>query len=288
MANLKKRLNENIEGNFYVDSTCINCDTCRQIAPQVFADTGDYSAVYQQPQNPKDIKEATYALLACPTASIGTVESNQAPQLQHDFPLAITEGISYLGYNARSSFGANSYFIEHPDGNWMVDSPKFVGHLAKTMEARGGVSHIFLTHKDDIADSKKYQNRFLSKRIIHKDDSQSIAAEIILKGQDPIELHKDFTIIPVPGHTKGSCVLLYKNKYLFTGDHLCWSRTEKRLHAFRTANWHSWSEQIQSMKKLAAFEFEWILTGHGQSHRLDVKAMQQEMQKLLKWMSSVA
>jgi hypothetical protein len=36
MANPKKRVPENVPGDFFVDSTCIDCDTCRQIAPQVF------------------------------------------------------------------------------------------------------------------------------------------------------------------------------------------------------------------------------------------------------------
>jgi len=29
MADVAKRLSTNIDGNFFVDATCINCDTCR-------------------------------------------------------------------------------------------------------------------------------------------------------------------------------------------------------------------------------------------------------------------
>ncbi len=35
MASLEKRRPENIAGNFYVDSTCIDCDTCRWMSPAV-------------------------------------------------------------------------------------------------------------------------------------------------------------------------------------------------------------------------------------------------------------
>ena len=35
----------NVDGEFFVDSTCIDCDACRQIAPAVFHDIGDQSAV---------------------------------------------------------------------------------------------------------------------------------------------------------------------------------------------------------------------------------------------------
>ena len=38
MANPKKRVPENVPGDFFVDSTCIDCDACRQIAPTVFAE----------------------------------------------------------------------------------------------------------------------------------------------------------------------------------------------------------------------------------------------------------
>ncbi len=50
MADKSKRLARNVAGEFYVDSTCINCDTCRQLAPDVFDESGDFSFVYAQPQ----------------------------------------------------------------------------------------------------------------------------------------------------------------------------------------------------------------------------------------------
>ena len=73
MANLSKRLIANTEGNFFVDSTCIDCDTCRQLAPTTFIEEGDYSAVFHQPETAKDELAAYQALLACPVGSIGTV-----------------------------------------------------------------------------------------------------------------------------------------------------------------------------------------------------------------------
>ncbi|MCZ6801562.1 MAG: ferredoxin, partial [Nitrospirae bacterium] len=48
MVKIQKRLPSNVEGNFYVDSTCINCDTCRQLAPLSFVEKGDYSTVFHQ------------------------------------------------------------------------------------------------------------------------------------------------------------------------------------------------------------------------------------------------
>ncbi|MDH4187751.1 MAG: ferredoxin, partial [Nitrospira sp.] len=51
MADSEKRLDSNIAGNFYVDGTCINCDTCRQLAPKTFEEVGEFSAVFSQPES---------------------------------------------------------------------------------------------------------------------------------------------------------------------------------------------------------------------------------------------
>jgi hypothetical protein len=45
MADYRKRVPENAPGHFFVDSTCIDCDTCRQLAPQVFGEAADYAYV---------------------------------------------------------------------------------------------------------------------------------------------------------------------------------------------------------------------------------------------------
>jgi len=49
MAVLGKRLAANVPGEFFVDSTCIDCGTCRQVAPEAFAEGDDASYVYRQP-----------------------------------------------------------------------------------------------------------------------------------------------------------------------------------------------------------------------------------------------
>ena len=71
MANLKKRVPENVPGDFFVDSTCIDCDACRQIAPAVFGQASATSFVHAQPVSTDDRRQALRALLACPTGSIG-------------------------------------------------------------------------------------------------------------------------------------------------------------------------------------------------------------------------
>jgi len=73
MANRSLKLSDNINGRFYVDTTCIDCDLCRQTAPANFnrnADKG-YSFVSKQPVNPEEEKNCEQAIKECPVDAIG-------------------------------------------------------------------------------------------------------------------------------------------------------------------------------------------------------------------------
>ena len=208
MANPKKRVLENVAGDFFVDSTCIDCDACRQIAPSVFGEAVATSFVKAQPVSSADRRHALQALLACPTGSIGCLGDDDVKAVMKDFPLVIEKPVFYCGYNSPKSYGGNSYFIRHPAGNWLIDSPKFVTPLVKQLEALGGIAHIFLTHRDDVADAQRYAEHFGCRRIIHRDELPSQpGAEVVLEGDGPWELAPGFLAIPTPGHTKGHCVL---------------------------------------------------------------------------------
>lgn len=287
MAHLTARRPQNVEGDLYVDSSCIDCDTCRCMAPDSFTREDGQSAICHQPATAEERLAALQALLACPTASIGTVESpKDIKAAQASFPIAIAENVYHCGYHSEKSYGAASYFIQRPEGNVLVDSPRFAAPLVKQLEALGGVRYLYLTHQDDVADHQQFRDRFGCERLLHTADitADTASAEHPLTGTDSIELAPDLLIIPVPGHTQGHTVLLYDNRFLFTGDHLAWSDRLHQLHAFRRHCWYSWPEQIKSMEKLAAYDFEWVLPGHGRRYQADKVTIGQQMQKCLVWM----
>ena len=160
MANPNKRVAENIPGDFFVDSTCIDCDACRQIAPGVFGEGVDHSFVKEQPVSLADRRRALQALLACPTGSIGCLAADDPKAAMDDFPLVVEDPVFYCGFNSPKSFGGNSYFVRHADGNWLIDAPEFIPRLVRHFEAQGGIRYIFLTHRDDVADAEKYARQF--------------------------------------------------------------------------------------------------------------------------------
>ena len=289
MPRLSDRRPQNVEGDIYVDKTCIDCDTCRWMAPTVFREIEGQSAVFRQPIQENERLAALEALLACPTASIGTVRPpREIKTVQQRFPLPVAETVYHCGYHSKKSFGAASYFVLRPEGNVLVDSPRFTLPLVKRLEALGGIRYLYLTHRDDVADHQAFHEHFGCERILHQDEitQNTSMVEHQLSGRSPIQFAPDLLIIPVPGHTKGHTVLLYQNRFLFTGDHLAWSEKLQHLYAFRSACWYSWQELWVSMEKLTQYSFEWVLPSHGRRYQAEPKMMQQQLQKCLVWMKT--
>src|ERR1700693_3571777 len=148
MARLAERLPESAPGDFYVDRTCIDCATCRRVAPSVFAEGVGASYVSAQPRTEADRLRTLMALVACPTASLGTVERTDATPGARAFPESVAENVSFCGFTAESSFGAWSWLIERPEGNVLVDSPRAAGPLVQGFEGGGGGREVFLAHPD--------------------------------------------------------------------------------------------------------------------------------------------
>ncbi|MDQ5836284.1 MAG: MBL fold metallo-hydrolase, partial [Acidobacteriota bacterium] len=288
MANPARRLPENVPGDFYVDDSCIDCDACRQIAPTIFRDHGEQSSVYRQPETDEEIRRALMAIVACPTSSIGTTRKYDARAGVEAFPERLDANVYYCGFNAESSFGAWSYLVvraEAEGGNVLVDSPRFTRPLVRKIEALGGLRTIFLTHRDDVADHERFARHFRAERVMHADDNAArYGVEHAIQGEEAARLDSDLLVIPTPGHTRGHAVLLYKDKYLFTGDHLAWSPTRHTLTAFRSACWYSWTVQTRSMERLLGYGFEWVLPGHGRIHRDTAEGMRRHLEGCVEWM----
>ncbi len=288
MARVALKLAENVPGDFFVDSTCIDCDACRQIAPTVFHDIGEQSAVYHQPKSAEELVAVQRALISCPTASIGDVGKHDMAAAMASLPELIVDDVYRCGYTSESSFGAISWYIR--EAKTLVDSPRFANPLVKNIATLGGVRRMLLTHQDDVADHQKFHDRFSCERVLHRDDVRSRTASVERQpvGLEAIEVDENIVMIPTPGHTKGHSVFLYRQKFLFTGDHLAWDPDDQRLIAFHSVCWYSWSEQIKSMERLLDYRFEWVLPGHGRPVNLPAGEMHAELEQCIAWMKRQA
>jgi len=74
MADAANKYPENIDGIFYVDDQCIDCDLCRETAPANFKrnDDGGHSFVYKQPESPEEEALCNEAKEGCPVEAIGS------------------------------------------------------------------------------------------------------------------------------------------------------------------------------------------------------------------------
>lgn len=73
MAEIADRYEDNVAGKYYVDNQCIDCDLCRETAPDNFTrnDDGGYSYVYKQPESDEETGQCQEAMEGCPVEAIG-------------------------------------------------------------------------------------------------------------------------------------------------------------------------------------------------------------------------
>lgn len=73
MANREDRVPENVEGRYYVDTQCIDCNLCRDIAPENFGhqEEAGYAYVKKQPENEEQEDQCSEAKDSCPVEAIG-------------------------------------------------------------------------------------------------------------------------------------------------------------------------------------------------------------------------
>ena len=287
MANLNLKRKQNIQGNFYVDSTCISCGACWWVGEETFKKSDDsLSMVYRQPEGHTAIHAAYRALYSCPTNSIGIHKRDDiSSKIPHSFPFPIVKDIFHCGFHAEASYGAASYFILTSKGNFMIDSPRFVKKLSLAFQKLGGIQYQLLTHKDDIADTDKYWDVFKGQRMIHMEDANKFPHyEKFIKGTDDMVISDELLAIPTPGHTRGSVCFLYKEKFLFSGDHLAFSLEKRKLTPF-IFTCHTPSDillYIKSLEKLLAYNIESIFPGHGAPFFAKKSSMQQAIRDCIK------
>jgi len=270
----------NAPGDWYVDTSCINCGAAYSLTPGVFVEGPGQCVVARQPTTPDELLVAWRARLCCPTASIHT--SDRQPQPAGVFPEPITGGIYRLGYNARASWGAHSFAILRDTGNVMVDAPRWTRHVVDQLEAWGGLAHVLLTHRDDVADADRYAAHFGARVWIHEADREAAPyATDLVRGHDVIELFAGVRAIPLPGHTRGSVAFLVDERFLFTGDSLSWDFEEDDHAALEDIALYSWDEQRRSLRRMLDHPFEWVLAGHGAAQGRPATEMHTRLSALL-------
>ena len=249
---------------WYVNSRCINCMASRTMAPDLMKESNGRSVFVRQPSGPDEVLAAWRAAGVCPTGAVEAPADLTRPL--NLFPQDLGENAYRLGSNGKSSYGAHSYFAVVDGAGCMIDAPRWTDHLAAWITEMGGLDHILLTHRDDIADAKRYAEHFGSRVWIHEADAASAPfATDIMRGSTPILPLPSIKVIFVPGHTRGSVMYLVDDSTLFSGDSLAWDSEAGTLRAYREFCWYDWAEQLKSLAKLRDVHFSRLFAGHGES-----------------------
>ena len=258
MARIEERLPENAAGEFYVDASCIDCATCRLVAPAVFGSLPRGLAyVHRQPETEAERHRARMALVACPTASIGTVHrTDAADDGRRAFPEPLEDDVYYCGYAAESSFGASSYLIVAPGGQ-----------RARGLPARGrpaaAADRAARRRAPDVPHPPRRRGRpralppALRLRARHARGRRDRGtrrrrAQSRGRGRRPAR-RRSRSSSPFPATRAAAPRCSTANRFLFTGDHLMGSEDGAPLYASRGVCWYSWPEQIRSMERLLDF-----------------------------------
>jgi glyoxylase-like metal-dependent hydrolase (beta-lactamase superfamily II) len=269
----------NADGPWFVDRRCIDCDAVRQVAPELFARVDRQSVVLRQPETEQEETQMWRAALACPTRSVRRTPPTRTPTDLYPHPLA--GGVSYCGYNHPGSFGANAFLVERPEGNALVDAPRFVRPLVEALDARGGLAHILLTHRDDVADAAEYARRFDARVWIHEADAEAAPFATDL-ATDDVEIQPGLWLLHCPGHTRGSVVYLLDQRFLFSGDSLFWHRRRGDLAVHLRQTWYSLEVQLQSLRRIGeTWPFSYVLAGHGDRHETTTADMRRRLLDLV-------
>jgi glyoxylase-like metal-dependent hydrolase (beta-lactamase superfamily II)/ferredoxin len=270
---------KNAAGPWFVDTTCIDCDVCREHVPEVFgqADGGTY--VIRPPSNPDESRRAWLALQACPVACIGADEGKRPAEAQ--FPLHIDGDVWLCGMTLAETYGGQSYFIKRAGGNLLIDSPRPAAALHKWFAEQGGIADILLTHQDDVAKADETGRKFGARIWIHEADRVGFATDV-WRGRDEVEVRPGVVMLPVPGHTEGSVVFLVDDAYLFSGDSLAWDEDTGKLYAFQDFCWWSWPKQLDSLERLAKRTFRWVLPGHGRRTPVAAEGLGEQLAKYVR------
>lgn len=127
---LKNPRAKNVEGNLFIDQSCIDCGVCEWMCPSVFARKSLFTLVHKQPETEQEKMAAYGAMVSCPVGAINTHAPDPlAKQALDLFPALINSeqlpNLFHLGFHAEESFGAIPYFLKRKDGNIMIDTPRY-------------------------------------------------------------------------------------------------------------------------------------------------------------------
>ncbi len=307
-------------GTVEVTERCCGAMACRVLAPHLFleakhgahedsehdAEDPNFTYVGRPIKDESELRQVRRAVKACPFQAIrmrrgkkGASVFMEDAEAVYPLPVDARGEVHLLGFYSPKNAGASCYLIVRPKGNVLVDCPRPDKALIQSIKALGGAAFLVFTHKDHTAFHREWSEAFPGlKRVLHVADvveatnhfflvnTADVEVKIAGEKTQPLDAEGDVILIPIPGHTAGSCAILYRERFLFTGDSLHWSQPRGHLVASRLHCWQSWRLQTASLAKLRDYQWTHVLPGHGDPHEFaSVAAAHEALDRGRAWMA---
>ncbi len=151
----------------------------------------------------------------------------------------------------RDTLGGTAYFIVRNEGNILIDSPAFEKKNQDFLHSQGGVSRLFLTHRDAIGKTAEIQQTFNCEVLIQEQEAYLLPGLSVTTFGQEFSLDSIANLIWTPGHSPGSSCLYYSDLggVLFSGRHLLPNLLGEPV-PLRTAKTFHWNRQMRSLQFL--------------------------------------
>ncbi len=165
-------------------------------------------------------------------------------------PRPVLEGIFAFPPN-RNTLGGTAYLILEKVGNILVDSPAWTEANQEFIQAQGGVSYLFISHRNGMAQIKAIQETTQCQVIIQEQEAYLLPEVQLTTFEQDYRLTPNCKAMWTPGYSPGSSCLYCQTNggVLFTGRNLLPNRQGKAT-PLRIAKTFHWYRQLRSLNQL--------------------------------------
>jgi glyoxylase-like metal-dependent hydrolase (beta-lactamase superfamily II) len=165
------------------------------------------------------------------------------------------------------------------DAGWTEESVEMIlSHLSLITDPEE-LEYVLVTHadRDHVGGLSRLQNEFDVKIVVNKGDADKISKpmppvtpsrpDVVFEERQKLVVGGvELELIPTPGHTPGSsCVYYHDHDLLFTGDVVMppfyHARYNRRIQVPIVRG--DFDVYVDSLRRLAKLEVDWLLPGHG-------------------------
>lgn len=147
----------------------------------------------------------------------------------------------------RATGGGSSYLITRPEGNVLIDAPAWSEEHNQALQALGGVTHWFFTHRGGIGEVERWFKVMQPQILIHEQEAFLVNAPVAFRFAQDCEI-AGLALVWTPGHSPGSTCLRWRDT-LFSGRHIL-PNSQGQPRPLKLAKTFHWPRQLKSVQKL--------------------------------------